>query len=168
MEAACTAPHFFMNKFKRGDIRSDGKLFWRYETRKDKHGQPYQQWVSFDRFNELQTKHKTDRFRFDTDKSKNREQCKKSYANNKPAYYARVAKRRFSKINSIPCWLSTDQKLLISQIYAEAKKLTQETGIKYHVDHIVPLSNPTVCGLHVPWNLQIITAEANLSKSNRF
>lgn len=56
----------------------------------------------------------------------------------------------------------------IRAIYAEARRLTKETGVKYHVDHIYPLQNGLCCGLHVHENLQISTATENCQKNNAF
>lgn len=52
--------------------------------------------------------------------------------------------------------------------YTTAKLLTKVTGIQYQVDHFHPLQHPSICGLHVPANLRVVTAKENLSKNNKF
>ena len=66
----------------------------------------------------------------------------------------------------MPQWLSEPDKGRIEDFYWFAQDLYKVTGEVYHVDHIVPLQGKTVCGLHVPWNLQILPADLNLSKGN--
>lgn len=82
------------------------------------------------------------------------------YARAHPAEHAaRAAKRRATKLQATPSW---SNKCLIGAIYERAHDL----GL--HVDHVIPLKHKLVCGLHVPFNLQLLTAEANHSKGNRF
>ena len=47
-------------------------------------------------------------------------------------------------------------------------EIARRTGIPHHLDHIIPLTHPRVCGLTVPWNLRIIPSGANCSKGNRW
>lgn len=51
------------------------------------------------------------------------------------------------------------------RIYKECQR-RRKRGELVEVDHIIPINSKTVCGLHVPWNLQIITAKENGQKSN--
>ena len=76
-----------------------------------------------------------------------------------------VRKRRHRE--ATPRWLTEEQKLSMRQLYIQARKLTELTKDRYVVDHIVPLRSHEVCGLHVPWNLRVITQEENLKKSNK-
>lgn len=77
-----------------------------------------------------------------------------------------TSKRRAAKINATPKWLTQEQKTKIADFYWMAKDLQAVTGEVYEVDHIIPLQGKNVCGLHVPWNLQILPADLNRKKSN--
>ena len=90
------------------------------------------------------------------------------YETNKNAFIARAAKRRASKLKATPDWLTQDQLEDIKNFYWLAQDLKLVTGETYHVDHIVPLKGKSVCGLHVPWNLQVLPADINLSKGNHY
>ena len=79
-------------------------------------------------------------------------------------YSAHAARRRASKLQATPAWAND---FFIQEIYALAQLRTKLTGVKHHVDHIVPLQSKLVCGLHVEYNLAVIPARDNLHKSNR-
>ena len=82
---------------------------------------------------------------------------KKWNAANPALVRAKLAKYRAVKLRATPPW--ADLKA-IEAIYAEA------VAKGLHVDHIVPLQGRTVCGLHVPWNLQLLTKSENSRKNN--
>lgn len=81
---------------------------------------------------------------------------------------AKNSARRALQINRQPRWLTKADKESIKQTYAQAVKISKETGVPHHVDHIVPLCGELVSGLHVPLNLRVITAFKNRSKKNSF
>lgn len=66
---------------------------------------------------------------------------------------------------STPPWVDRDELKLIQY---NARCRGELEGVEYHIGHIVPLRHPLVCGLTVPWNLEIITAKKNLADSNHW
>ena len=75
--------------------------------------------------------------------------------------------RRRKHREATPNWLTQQQKAEIRELYKIAITMSKLTGERYVVDHIVPLRSDFVCGLHVPWNLRVITQAENLIKSNK-
>lgn len=96
----------------------------------------------------------------DKERKRRREWCEK----NMPRLCAKSAARRAYKLRATPSWAEIDE---IQAIYESARRISLETGVEYHVDHIVPLKSDIVCGLHCMANLQILEGKKNLSKNNR-
>lgn len=91
---------------------------------------------------------------------------KAEYERNKADYFSRAAGRRVTVKQATPQWVDKDQ---VAEMYIIASKLNGFfTKPIFHVDHVVPLNNPLVCGLHVHTNLEVIQAKRNLSKGNRY
>lgn len=76
----------------------------------------------------------------------------------------RVVERSKRLRQNTPAWADVDA---IALIYAAAREATRGSGTEHHVDHIIPLRGRGVSGLHVPWNLRVITAQENKMKSNK-
>jgi len=90
-----------------------------------------------------------------------------AYAKANPEKFAmKTRKRKVAKLQRTLFWLNTGQAFEMECIYKYCASL-RRIGLDYEVDHIVPLQGKTVSGLHVPWNLQILSASENASKGNR-
>lgn len=81
----------------------------------------------------------------------NTENYKSTHRAKKKAYKKRVRQ-------STPEWVNMED---IINFYKNCPE-------GHHVDHIVPLKGKNISGLHVLWNLQYLTAEDNIKKSNKF
>ena len=82
---------------------------------------------------------------------------KNYYIKNHHMMAFKKALRRSRKRQATPFWSDLDK---IKEIYANCpENLT--------VDHIIPITSPFVCGLHVSWNLQYLTRSENSKKGNR-
>lgn len=84
---------------------------------------------------------------------------------NQARYTAHAATRRAREMQATPAWADFEK---ITLIYLEAEIKSKETGVKYSVDHVVPLAGRNVCGLHVHTNMMVIPLLENVSKGNRF
>ena len=74
---------------------------------------------------------------------------------------------KLKKAKATPLWLTPEQLYNMQCTYKVAAQLSETSSQKWHVDHIVPIRGKDVCGLHVPWNLQLLPAKMNMQKGNR-
>lgn len=94
-----------------------------------------------------------------------RDQDRQREYRQRAAARAQAAKQRALRGRRSAPWAN---RRAIVAFYAEAQRLTRETGIPHEVDHIIPLLGKNVSGLHVENNLRVLPFEDNRRKSNRF
>lgn len=87
--------------------------------------------------------------------------ARKWRADNPGKYKFLDNKKRAAKLNASPKWLTEEQWSEMDRIYVEAALIGK------HVDHVVPLQGKHVCGLHVPWNLELMDPNENMAKCNK-
>lgn len=90
---------------------------------------------------------------------------KKWYRQNITRARATTKKLKLQRRNAVPKWANLDA---IKVFYNEAHRVTLETGVQHHVDHMVPIAHPLVCGLHVEHNLRVIPGVENIAKGNHW
>jgi hypothetical protein len=73
--------------------------------------------------------------------------------------------RQAAQLQRTPKW--ADLKA-IRKFYDEMHRLTRETGIQHHVDHVLPLCGMNISGLHVAENLRVLPGPENLAKGSKF
>lgn len=171
--------------YRRGDYcEGKNKFFWSYINK----GKEY--WISVEKFNEYKLRQSTkeykekkakqdlkyrsrsnelrrSKYKYDINyknkvlfqSKENRRKNQKTRTVDQLASHANYERARREKFYKTPLILRAFCKIF----YDTAKIFEEITGIKHHVDHIIPLSKG---GRHTPWNLQVLTAEQNLQKSN--
>ena len=98
------------------------------------------------------------------DRERKRSIQRKHYKAHKRYYFDRNLERKKRFRKATPVWANITK---IRKIYAKMRKLNKNLEIKlYEVDHIIPIKSKKVCGLHVSYNLQIVTSKYNKYKGN--
>jgi len=116
----------------------------------------------------LECRKEYDRKRYENKGASIRERVKRYRKANLPKVNAADAAKIKKRKRATPKWISWFHLAQIEEFYEIAAAATMQTGVEHHVDHIVPIKGKTVSGLNVPWNLQVLTAQANMRKHASF
>ena len=92
---------------------------------------------------------------------------KQYYKKHKHKFIAHNALREERIQQATPPWITPEQKREMELVYKRAAELTTLTGIRHDVDHVWPIKGKKSCGLHVPWNLQVLPWKENNRKRAR-
>jgi hypothetical protein len=91
-----------------------------------------------------------------------------NYKKANPGVIVAINKRRdLATLQRTPKWLSETELWMIKEVYILSALRTKLTGIRWNVDHIIPLQGVNVSGLHVLNNLRVIPATINSRKTNK-
>lgn len=97
-----------------------------------------------------------------------RKEIARKWSRDNPDYVRIRSYLRTKQIDlATPKWLTKEQLVWIKFFYSLAVKISEDRGTPFQVDHIYPIKGKNSCGLNVPWNLQILTAEQNMKKGNK-
>jgi hypothetical protein len=88
--------------------------------------------------------------------------------NNRDKARSALQKRRVALTKALPLWFGELDAFVITEANALACVREQKTGVKWHVDHVIPLRGKKVSGLHVWNNVRVIPALVNIRKSNQY
>ena len=83
---------------------------------------------------------------------------------NPDIYQVAVNTRRRRVREATPRCLSAADRKKIRDIYMYARLMSTTSTERYVVDHILPIKGKNYSGLHVPWNLRVMTHTTNCSK----
>lgn len=89
--------------------------------------------------------------------NRNKQSCSNYYKKNKIKWNSYVAARNAQKKQALTSYTSA----------SSIRVFYENCPPGYEVDHMIPLTNPHVCGLHVRANLQYLSAYENRSKGNK-
>lgn len=107
-----------------------------------------------------------ERARSDAWRKANPEWRKAYIKNNAGMFVLYAQKRRARKLNATPAWDADLTDFVMREATDLCRLRGRITGIKWEVDHMIPLRARRVSGLHVWNNLQVIPAKLNRSKRN--
>ena len=99
-------------------------------------------------------------------REKNKEKIKQYFVNSRHISAKNRSIRRARLLQRTPQWLTTTDLFEIECIYKYCGAL-RNAGLKYEVDHIIPLAGKEMSGFHVPTNLQVISMFDNRQKANK-
>ena len=99
--------------------------------------------------------------------AENRNKTAKRRKSNPAPFAAFCAKRRATKLQATPKWFGEFDEFVIKEAHSLAKARDVMTGIKWNVDHMLPLSGKWVSGFHCGENTQVIPKTLNVRKSAR-
>ena len=101
----------------------------------------------------------------DANRDKVRASVRKWNQSNPDKRVVHMHKRRSARQVCTPSWANT---FFMQEAYHLARLRTKRFGFQWHVDHIVPLQSPLVCGLHTEQNMRVIPGKDNSAKGNRY